>query len=104
MAFRATSSSSRCGPWATTSAAARGRSGGRRAGAGGGRLGALRRTRAGRGPGAVVVTGGHREEATDVFFDGDVLELIRGERQADGAGARSGWPESAAPAGGPALG
>src|SRR3954467_11288785 len=32
------------------------------------------------GPRAVVVTGGHREEAIDVFFDGDRLAEISGER------------------------
>ena len=37
------------------------------------------------GPRAVVVTGGHREEATDVFFDGERLVELPGERHPDGA-------------------
>src|SRR4051812_18313811 len=36
------------------------------------------------GPAAVVVTGGHREAAIDVFFDGDAVMEISGERHADG--------------------
>jgi hydroxymethylpyrimidine/phosphomethylpyrimidine kinase len=32
------------------------------------------------GPQAVVVTGGHGEQAIDVFFDGERLEAIHGER------------------------
>jgi hydroxymethylpyrimidine/phosphomethylpyrimidine kinase len=46
------------------------------------------------GPGAVVVTGGHREEASDVFYDGERLELIGGERQPDGAAHGSGCTHS----------
>jgi hydroxymethylpyrimidine/phosphomethylpyrimidine kinase len=46
------------------------------------------------GPEAVVVTGGHRQEATDVFHDGDVMALIRGERQPDGAAHGSGCTHS----------
>ena len=42
------------------------------------------------GPGAVVVTGGHREEAADVFFDGGELVEIAGERHPDGAAHGSG--------------
>jgi hydroxymethylpyrimidine/phosphomethylpyrimidine kinase len=42
------------------------------------------------GPRAVVVTGGHRDEATDVFFDGEAIRLIPGERHADGAAHGSG--------------
>ena len=42
------------------------------------------------GPKAVVVTGGHRDEATDVFFDGDRLEEISGERHDSGAAHGSG--------------
>ena len=56
------------------------------------------------GPAAVVVTGGHREEATDVFFDGDVLERIPGERFADGAAHGSGCTHSSALAAHLALG
>jgi 1-phosphofructokinase family hexose kinase len=46
------------------------------------------------GPGAVVVTGGHRAEATDVFFDGGRIELIEGDRQPDGATHGSGCTHS----------
>jgi hydroxymethylpyrimidine/phosphomethylpyrimidine kinase len=46
------------------------------------------------GPGAVVVTGGHREDATDVFFDGERLEELPGERQPDGAAHGSGCTHS----------
>ena len=47
------------------------------------------------GPGAVVVTGGHRQEATDVFFDGEHVELIPGQRHPDGAAHGSGCTHSA---------
>jgi hydroxymethylpyrimidine/phosphomethylpyrimidine kinase len=56
------------------------------------------------GPAAVVVTGGHRDTATDVFFDGDVLELIAGERHPDGAAHGSGCTHSSALAAHLALG
>jgi hydroxymethylpyrimidine/phosphomethylpyrimidine kinase len=56
------------------------------------------------GPRAVVVTGGHREQATDVFFDGDELHLIPGERHADGAAHGSGCTHSSALAAHLALG
>ena len=46
------------------------------------------------GPAAVVVTGGHREDATDLFFDGERVEAIRGERQPDGAAHGSGCTHS----------
>ena len=46
------------------------------------------------GPRAVVVTGGHREEATDVFFDGERLVEIPGDRVADGAAHGSGCTHS----------
>jgi hydroxymethylpyrimidine/phosphomethylpyrimidine kinase len=58
----------------------------------------------GLGPAAVVVTGGHREAATDVFFDGDVLERIPGERFADGGAHGSGCTHSSALAAHLALG
>jgi hydroxymethylpyrimidine/phosphomethylpyrimidine kinase len=58
----------------------------------------------GLGPDAVVVTGGHREAATDVFFDGDVLERIPGERYPDGAAHGSGCTHSSALAAHLALG
>jgi hydroxymethylpyrimidine/phosphomethylpyrimidine kinase len=56
------------------------------------------------GPTAVVVTGGHRDAATDVFFDGDVLERIPGERHPDGAAHGSGCTHSSALAAHLALG
>jgi hydroxymethylpyrimidine/phosphomethylpyrimidine kinase len=56
------------------------------------------------GPAAVVVTGGHREAATDVFFDGHVLERIPGERHPDGAAHGSGCTHSSALAAHLALG
>jgi hydroxymethylpyrimidine/phosphomethylpyrimidine kinase len=46
---------------------------------------------------AVVVTGGHRAgDATDVFFDGDCLEEITGERYDTGAAHGSGCTHSSA--------
>jgi hydroxymethylpyrimidine/phosphomethylpyrimidine kinase len=48
------------------------------------------------GPDAVVVTGGHREAATDVFFDGETLEQIPGRRHPDGAAHGSGCTHSSA--------
>jgi hydroxymethylpyrimidine/phosphomethylpyrimidine kinase len=56
------------------------------------------------GPAVVVVTGGHRDAATDVFFDGDALELIAGERHPDGAAHGSGCTHSSALAAHLALG
>jgi hydroxymethylpyrimidine/phosphomethylpyrimidine kinase len=56
------------------------------------------------GPGAVVVTGGHREDATDVFFDGERLEELPGERQPGGAAHGSGCTHSSALAAGLARG
>jgi hydroxymethylpyrimidine/phosphomethylpyrimidine kinase len=56
------------------------------------------------GPAAVVVTGGHREEAIDVFFDGDQLVEIPGERYRDGAAHGSGCTHSSALAAHLALG
>jgi hydroxymethylpyrimidine/phosphomethylpyrimidine kinase len=48
------------------------------------------------GPGAVVVTGGHRPEtASDLFYDGDRLEAIEGERHPEGAAHGSGCTHSA---------
>jgi hydroxymethylpyrimidine/phosphomethylpyrimidine kinase len=46
------------------------------------------------GPEVVVVTGGHREETVDVFFDGERLEELAGERQPDGAAHGSGCTHS----------
>jgi hydroxymethylpyrimidine/phosphomethylpyrimidine kinase len=56
------------------------------------------------GPAAVVLTGGHREEATDLFFDGVQLVEIPGERHADGAAHGSGCTHSSALAAHLALG
>jgi hydroxymethylpyrimidine/phosphomethylpyrimidine kinase len=56
------------------------------------------------GPEAVVVTGGHRGVATDVFFDGETLERIAGEQHPDGAAHGSGCTHSSALAAHLALG
>jgi hydroxymethylpyrimidine/phosphomethylpyrimidine kinase len=42
----------------------------------------------------VVVTGGHREQAIDVFFDGDRVVELPGERHPDGAAHGSGCTHS----------
>jgi len=46
------------------------------------------------GPAAVVVTGGHRDEPADVFYDGERLVAIEGERHAGGAAHGSGCTHS----------
>ena len=56
------------------------------------------------GPKAVVVTGGHRDEVVDVFFDGDTLERLSGPRYPDGAAHGSGCTHSSALAAQLALG
>jgi hydroxymethylpyrimidine/phosphomethylpyrimidine kinase len=56
------------------------------------------------GPGAVVVTGGHQEQAVDVFFDGERLVEIAGERYVGGAAHGSGCTHSSALAAHLALG
>ena len=56
------------------------------------------------GPRAVVVTGGHREPATDVFFDGEQVVEIPGERHPDGTSHGSGCTHSSALAAELALG
>ena len=56
------------------------------------------------GPANVVVTGGHRDEATDLFFDGEAFERIPGERHPDGAAHGSGCTHSSALAAHLALG
>jgi hydroxymethylpyrimidine/phosphomethylpyrimidine kinase len=56
------------------------------------------------GPAAVVVTGGHRDTATDVFFDGEEIVPIPGERFPDGAAHGSGCTHSSAIAAHLALG
>jgi hydroxymethylpyrimidine/phosphomethylpyrimidine kinase len=48
------------------------------------------------GPRAVVITGGHREEPTDLFFDGSKLVPIVGERHPGGAAHGSGCTHSSA--------
>jgi hydroxymethylpyrimidine/phosphomethylpyrimidine kinase len=56
------------------------------------------------GPANVVVTGGHRDEATDLFFDGEESHRIAGERHPDGAAHGSGCTHSSALAAHLALG
>ena len=56
------------------------------------------------GPRAVVLTGGHREEASDLFFDGEQLVEIPGERYEGGAAHGSGCTHSSALAAHLALG
>ena len=46
------------------------------------------------GPEVVVITGGHRDEAVDLFFDGEVLVELSGERHSDGAAHGSGCTHS----------
>jgi hydroxymethylpyrimidine/phosphomethylpyrimidine kinase len=48
------------------------------------------------GPKAVVVTGGHSEKLVDLFFDGEQLVEIPGERHPDGAAHGSGCTHSSA--------
>ena len=56
------------------------------------------------GPEAVVLTGGHRESAGDLFFDGHQLVEIGGERHPGGASHGSGCTHSSALAAQLALG
>jgi hydroxymethylpyrimidine/phosphomethylpyrimidine kinase len=56
------------------------------------------------GPRAVVLTGGHRDEAADLFFDGDQLVEIPGERYESGSAHGSGCTHSSALAAHLALG
>jgi hydroxymethylpyrimidine/phosphomethylpyrimidine kinase len=76
----------------------------RAAGANGGDIESLARRLHELGTAAVVVTGGHRDDATDVFFDGERLERIPGERYPDGASHGSGCTHSSALAARLALG
>jgi hydroxymethylpyrimidine/phosphomethylpyrimidine kinase len=56
------------------------------------------------GPGYVVVTGGHRDAAVDLFFDGQRLTELAGERHPDGAAHGSGCTHSSTLAARLALG
>lgn len=56
------------------------------------------------GPEVVVITGGHRRDVSDVFFDGVRLATIPGERHPDGAAHGSGCTHSSALAAHLALG
>jgi hydroxymethylpyrimidine/phosphomethylpyrimidine kinase len=56
------------------------------------------------GPTYVVVTGGHRDSATDLFFDGTTLTELPGERHPDGAAHGSGCTHSSTLAARLALG
>jgi hydroxymethylpyrimidine/phosphomethylpyrimidine kinase len=56
------------------------------------------------GPANVVVTGGHRDQATDLFFDGHELHEIPGARHAGGAAHGSGCTHSSVLAARLALG
>ena len=56
------------------------------------------------GPRCVVVTGGHRAEATDVFFDGERIVELPGERYPGGAAHGSGCTHSSVLAARLALG
>jgi len=56
------------------------------------------------GPSYVVLTGGHREEATDLFTGGDEVIAIPGERHAGGAAHGSGCTHAATVAAQLALG
>jgi hydroxymethylpyrimidine/phosphomethylpyrimidine kinase len=64
----------------------------------------LARALHGLGPANVVVTGGHRDETIDVFFDGATIHTIAGERYPDGAAHGSGCTHSSALAAHLALG
>lgn len=65
---------------------------------------ALARALHGLGPDVVVVTGGHREEATDVVFDGARTTALPGERYPGGAAHGSGCTHSSVLAAHLALG
>ena len=52
----------------------------------------------------MIVTGGHRDEATDVLYDGEAVHLIGGERHPDGAAHGSGCTHSSTLAARLALG
>ncbi|MEA2167859.1 MAG: hydroxymethylpyrimidine/phosphomethylpyrimidine kinase [Solirubrobacteraceae bacterium] len=48
------------------------------------------------GPRYVIVTGGHRDEAVDLLFDGTTIHRIPGDRHPDGSAHGSGCTHSAA--------
>ena len=48
------------------------------------------------GPAAVVITGGHREQGSDLYYDGQDFREIEGERHPDGAAHGSGCTHSSA--------
>jgi hydroxymethylpyrimidine/phosphomethylpyrimidine kinase len=56
------------------------------------------------GPRYVILTGGHREEATDLVYDGATITAIPGERHPDGAAHGSGCTHSSTLAAHLALG
>jgi len=56
------------------------------------------------GPAFVVITGGHRDSATDLFYDGTTLTELPGERHPDGAAHGSGCTHSSTLAARLALG
>ena len=56
------------------------------------------------GPSYVVITGGHRDVITDIFFDGTTIHEIPGERHPDGAAHGSGCTHSSTLAAHLALG
>jgi hydroxymethylpyrimidine/phosphomethylpyrimidine kinase len=56
------------------------------------------------GPAVVVITGGHRDAATDLYFDGEQMVPIPGERYPDGAAHGSGCTHSSVLAAWLALG
>jgi hydroxymethylpyrimidine/phosphomethylpyrimidine kinase len=64
----------------------------------------LARALVGMGAKAAVVTGGHSEEVIDVFYDGNEVVEISGERQPDGAAHGSGCTHSSSLAAFLALG
>jgi hydroxymethylpyrimidine/phosphomethylpyrimidine kinase len=61
---------------------------------GGGSVAALARAIHALGPAVVVVTGGHRKQVTDLFFDGSQLVELPGERYPGGAAHGSGCTHS----------
>ena len=70
--------------------AATGAADGHVAGNAGGEAESLARAIGQLGPRIVIVTGGHRDVATDLFFDGSTVVELPGERHPDGASHGSG--------------